>query len=535
MLTYYPDAVDFEHLQSVTNDDSWAPDNMRKYFERLERVTYLPNYIVGHGFNGWLTTSVTDLTLVLQDLQVLSMVVAAATAMGNGLAALVTTVTGVAEILLNDYNTASPGRDVAEGLYQVPMSIKSGARNGPREFILEVANAVNDDGSKKYKLDVRMQCLVSKIRFSTNGTTPKAIGVDFLDGESLYRADPRATNTEGGIPGSVDANKEIIISAGVFNTPQILKLSGVGPKEELEKWDIPVVVDLPGVGTNMQDRYEIGATNKFPRNFTLTEDCTFKLTPEEDPCLKQYQTNPIQRGVYTTSGLAMSAIKQSTAAAKDQQSITDLFMFGVPAYFKGYFPAYSTFGVADSKHFSWLTLKSHSRNNAGTVTLKSTDPRDTPEIVFNYFDTGVTANGEDELDLQAIYEGFQTNRKTFASALPLIGDSEEVWPGKSVKTEQQIKDYIKREAWGHHASCSCPIGADDDPLAVLDTRFRVRGVEGLRVVDASVFPKIPGKFIAAPIYMISEKAADIIIEDHANDVVNSTLPASKAKSYAIRR
>jgi choline dehydrogenase len=82
-----------------------------------------------------------------------------------------------------------------------------------------------------------------------------------------------------------------------------------------------------------------------------------------------------------------------------------------------------------------------------------------------------------------------------------------------VASLQQVKDFIKNEAWGHHASCSCPIGADEDPRAVLDSRFRVRGVDNLRVVDASVFPRIPGFFIVVPIYMISEKAADIILED----------------------
>jgi len=74
-----------------------------------------------------------------------------------------------------------------------------------------------------------------------------------------------------------------------------------------------------------------------------------------------------------------------------------------------------------------------------------------------------------------------------------------------------LKQFIKDEAWGHHASCTAPIGADDDPMAVLDSQFRVRGVDGLRVVDASIFPKIPGMYIALPIYMVSEKAADVII------------------------
>lgn len=151
-----------------------------------------------------------------------------------------------------------------------------------------------------------------------------------------------------------------------------------------------------------------------------------------------------------------------------------------------------------------------SRNNAGTIELRLTDPRDTLIINFNSFDSGVTANEADEKDLQAVYESMQFSRKIFDD-----GGFEEVWPGPNVTTEAELKDFIRREAWGHHACCTAAIGADEGPNAVLDSDFRVRGVDGLRVVDASVFPKIAGWYIALPIYMISEKAADVILADAA--------------------
>ena len=91
--------------------------------------------------------------------------------------------------------------------------------------------------------------------------------------------------------------------------------------------------------------------------------------------------------------------------------------------------------------------------------------------------------------------------------------AKEVQPGEENKSEQDTKEFIKNECWGHHASCSNPIGEIGDPRAVLDSEFKVQGVEKLRVVDASVFPKIPGFFVAAPIYMISEKASDAILRD----------------------
>lgn len=107
LVTIYPNAVDWENLVDVTGDDSWAPDNMRQYFKKLEKATYLPNSIIGHGFDGWLQTSLTELTLIVQDLKVVSLVLAAATAMGQSLlASLVTTVTGLGEVLLRDINVS---------------------------------------------------------------------------------------------------------------------------------------------------------------------------------------------------------------------------------------------------------------------------------------------------------------------------------------------------------------------------------------------------------------------------------------------
>jgi choline dehydrogenase len=135
-----------------------------------------------------------------------------------------------------------------------------------------------------------------------------------------------------------------------------------------------------------------------------------------------------------------------------------------------------------------------------------------PKINFNYFDTGTTTDGADTRDLDAVVKGLQIARKIAADlSLVFSANFTEVFPGTAVATEDQMRDYVKDNAWGHHASCTCPIGVDNDPMAVLDSNFNVRGVDALRVVDASVFPRIPGIFIAVPVYMISEKAADVIL------------------------
>jgi choline dehydrogenase len=199
--------------------------------------------------------------------------------MGKGiLGGIIGTIGGVGEILLRDINVQSPGRDAAEGLYQVPIAIKDGVRDGPREFVLETINAVNADGSRKYQLDLQLETLVTKVIFDTTGSKPKATGVEYLVGKSLYRADPRSGSASEGVPGSATASREVILSAGAFNTPQLLKLSGIGPAAELSSFNIPVIVDLPGVGTNMQDRYETSVIAKADSDFALIKDCTFLRT-----------------------------------------------------------------------------------------------------------------------------------------------------------------------------------------------------------------------------------------------------------------
>lgn len=152
---------DWEHIASLTNDSSWSADNMLSYFQGIEKNEYLPSSIVGHGFGGWLVTSLTSLSLVVEDLKLLSLIISAATASGKSLlGSLLTTVTGLGHILTQDIN--APGQASKPGLYQVPLSMKDSVRGGPRDFILDTASAVNADGSRKYHLDIKLNTLVSR-------------------------------------------------------------------------------------------------------------------------------------------------------------------------------------------------------------------------------------------------------------------------------------------------------------------------------------------------------------------------------------
>jgi choline dehydrogenase len=430
---------------------------------------------------------------------------------------LLGSITSLANVLLSDLNNDGPKRDSAVGLFQLPLAIDrdSSTRSSPRRFIIETASAVKADGSRRYHLDIQLNTLATKVRFDQSGGTPRAIGVEYLQGERLYAADPHQSQSNGR-PGYVAASKEVILSAGTFNTPQLLKLSGIGPRQELESFGIPVLKDLPGVGTNMQDRYEIALVAKADNGkFAISKDCNFLYDgATDDPCLDQWRSghNNLARGPYATSGAALAATLHSSTQAPGDDS--DTFIIGTPGVFNGFYPGYAYDSVVHGDRWSWLALKAHSHNNAGSVTLRSANPRDMPRIVFRSFDTGNTTDGGDAKDVQALYQGLLWARDAFNKLVPLDGGFTEVVPGPGLRDEAALKQYIKDEHWGHHACCTAAIRADNDPNAVLDSQFRVRGVQGLRVVDASAFNKIPGTFISMPLYIMSEKAADVILGRH---------------------
>ncbi|NRA68245.1 MAG: GMC family oxidoreductase N-terminal domain-containing protein [Pseudobacteriovorax sp.] len=405
-----------------------------------------------------------------------------------------------------------------EGVFQVPMSVGNredrrrgssapqGQRGGVRNYLLETE-------AKFPNLTIQTDALVSKVLFSeesTEGQTPKTRGVEIMIGEKLYKAE---RNFATGVDHEtypklvIEAKHEVILSAGAFNTPQILKLSGIGPKDELDPLGIPLVKDLPGVGANLQDRYETPVINKLRQDIPVRADCTFG--EGVDPCLDDYNRSQGRNAVYASNGALISIIKKSKEARSKNES-PDLFVFGVPGRFDGYVENYSVQGTEIADQFTWLVLKGHTNNTAGTVTLDSVDPLVPPAINFNYFAEG---NDSSQADMEGVIEGIQIARNVMRTAGRDGG--EEVFPGPDVQSKEQLQSYVAYESWGHHASCTCPIGADDDPMAVLDSKFRVRGVNGLRVVDASVFPKIPGFFIVVPIYLISEKASDAIISDYS--------------------
>lgn len=527
MITVYPHNSDWDGIAAVTGDCSWGSVQMRAYFERLECCQYSERPAAGadnpsrHGFDGWLTTNEADPKLAVTDTELIAILKAAVfetllkeihsplellRGVLDDLAAFLRHPSDPVGALVrhldpNDWQVAERS---SQGLVSIPLATRDGKRQGPREFIRQVEQQHPD------KLIIQTRALVNRVLFDDQNT---AIGVEYEIGSHLYRADPRAKDAASSGEGAEEqpaekrrafAAREVILSAGAFNTPQLLMLSGIGPREELERLGIPVRVELPGVGKNLQDRYEVGVISELDADFSLFGDGTFappEPGQEPDSALRQWMENGT--GVYSTNGAVIGIVLRS----KQADDAPDLFVFGLPSYFKGYFQHYSEELEKTKNHFTWAVLKAHTRNTAGTVTLRSSDPRDTPEINFRYFEEGTDA----EADLDAVAEGVEFVRRINRR----IGRMKEaeMLPGGTLDTPEEIRTFIRNEAWGHHASCTCKIGAADDPFAVLDSRFRVLHTRNLRVVDASVFPRIPGFFIVSAVYMISEKAFDVITED----------------------
>jgi choline dehydrogenase len=544
MITVYPHNRDWDDLAALLGDASWNADNMRRLFERLERCQYRnPDQVSRHGYDGWLGTQMADATLALGDPQLVKLVIDAAAAalvrvlirnaqgdvmrvwsiiLQHARTALMEFLAhdplaiirlGPEEILRqfvgtrldpNDWQRTTPGLD--EGVFEIPLATRQGQRNGSREFLLAIQAKYPD------RLYLETDALATRVLFQGK----KAVGVEYLKGQRLYRADrSKDFNPGPGQKKEIRVGKEVILSGGAFNTPQLLLLSGVGPAGDLKALgfkDGEIVADRTGVGKNLQDRYEVGIGVETTDNFSILAGCGFKSPTRDgepaDPCLTRWEGN--RTGLYTTNGAVLGIILRSRAERPDP----DLFIFGLPATFPGYFVGYSEGIAARTNMFTWAILKAHTNNAAGFVRLRNRDPQDTPVVNFKYFDEGNDARGE---DLDSVLAGVQFVRD-MAGLPQLAGKVRNVnflqrggLAQVDMDSDDAIRTFVKNEAWGHHACGTCRMGKPDDPGAVVDKDFRVLGVEGLRVVDASIFPKIPGMFIVTPVYMIAEKAADSIL------------------------
>ena len=595
----------------------------------------------GHGFKGWAPTNLLDpylvSTIAETDQPFIQAISRAALAALHGkwlgiqwLKHQFLKLRVVAAIDFNDINTR---RANPEGVFLIPLGIEGrtgpesedegkpgkGRRFGVREFLLNTRFKHPD------RLVIQSGAHVLRVLFDQRPgeDAPRAIGVECAIGNHLYEASPvQSPPPKESVAYFAKAQGgEIILSGGAFNTPQLLMLSGIGEASHLKGIAAsegdpaacalldangrlirnaagnPLRIDLPGVGRNLQDRYEVTVVSELDKDLATLKDISFEPGDNTDPARRQWLQD--KTGLYATNGGTLAVIRRSKPVVEAGESESDLFTFGAPAAFRGYYWNWShelfkeTLGDKQKdKHriWSWVILKAYTNNHDGTVRLRTASPFDMPEICFDVFNEKAEndrpdletklknvvdkcdalarsgkpipddlkkerceaekawADNEAKLvhskrDLAAMVDAVAFMRKVNARNPKQF--VREIQPGENIKDESsEMERWIRTQAWGHHCSCTCRIGADSwkadttklaDREAVLDSRFRVHGVNGLRVVDASIFPKIPGYFILAPIFMISEKAADTLIEDSLSQIYPAKFEADEAAAIRDRR
>jgi choline dehydrogenase len=403
--------ADFDRWQALGNE-GWSYEDVLPYFKKSENQQQGANEF--HGVGGLL--NVTD---PLAPAITSQRFVEAAEQLGYA--------------RNSDFNGV--GQEGA-GLYQ--LTIKDGKRHSAAAaFLVPILDRPN--------LTVQTGALVTRLLFE--GT--RAVGVEYLHSGRLHQ---------------VRVNREVILSAGTFDSPKLLMLSGIGNAEYLRSLAIPVVVDLPGVGQNLQDHVQV------PVAYQATQDL--------QPAL--------------TSNIAEAGLFLHTESNLD--AAPDLQFFSGPILWTP--PAYAREGVG----FAATVCLNHPQSR-GSVSLRSTSPSDSPVIRMNYL--------QNQSDVSKLVAGIKIIRQLFHSSAFDGFRGEEVAPGADVSSDEALQAYV----WEvvdtvYHPVGTCKMGID--PMAVVDPELRVRGVEGLRVVDASIMPTITTGNTNAPTIAIGEKAADLI-------------------------
>jgi choline dehydrogenase-like flavoprotein len=496
MIFVYPHNADWDGIARLTGDPTWSASSMRRYFECLENCHHRPLYRwlarlginpTRHGWKGWLPVEAAIPIEALTDRRLRRVFIESALAAIKDAPSFWQRVRWSLRGMFdpNDWRLV---RENAAGLRYLPLTTDHHRRFGTRERVLDVAKRFPD------LLTISLDTLATRVLLDDSR---RAYGVEYRKGARLYRAHIRP-NAGPGEQGTVYASREVILCGGAFNSPQLLMLSGIGPPDVLRAHGIAERVALPGVGRNLQDRYEISVVSEmdFPE-WAIYKGAEFQ---PGDAAYVKWRTRG--KGLYATNGAVLTLFTRSTTAG----ALPDLFCMALVARFDGYTPGYSASLGTDKNYLTWVVLKAHTRNTAGEITLRSADPLEPPIINFNQF-----ADGGEE-DVRAVMEGVKFVRKLNAQVQASGIASVEVLPGGSKQSDAELQEFIRDNAWGHHACGTCAIG----PLAgggVLASDFRVHHTAGLRVVDASVFPRIPGFFIASAVYLIAEKAADVILAD----------------------
>ena len=348
-----------------------------------------------------------------------------------------------------------------EGFGRMDMTIRNGVRSS-------TSNAYLKPAMSRQNLSVETHALTTRILLEGK----RAVGVEYRKGDKIHQ---------------VKAYKEVILSAGAVGSPHILLLSGIGPAAHLKEMGIEVRHDLPGVGENLQDHLEVW----------VQQACTQPIT------LKS-ALNPLSklligaRWFFFKSGLGATNHFESCGFIRSRKGLTfpDIQYHFLPA-------AMSYDGTSIPTEHGFQVHVGHNKpKSRGRITLNSADPADKPKMFFNYL--------SEEEDRAAFRACVRLSREIFAQEPLDPYRGREISPGVDLQSDDEIDNWVADTAeTALHPSCACKMGIDE--MAVVDPETKVHGIDGLRVVDSSIFPTVTNGNLNAPTIMVGEKAADIIL------------------------
>ncbi|MFO1256505.1 MAG: choline dehydrogenase [Sphingomonadaceae bacterium] len=360
--------------------------------------------------------------------------------------------------LTDDYNGFRQ-----EGFGRMDMTVRKGTRCSAAKAYLYPAR-------KRSNLTVIQHALASRVLFE--GT--RAVGVEYERHGKLHQ---------------VRAAREVLLSGGSINSVQLLKLSGIGPAEELKAVGIDVLADRPGVGANLQDHLEFYFQMACTRPVTL-----FGKANLLGKAMVGAEWLFLRRGIGASNQFESCGFIRSKAGIRYPDIQYHFFPMAIN---------YDGSSLATEHGFQAHVGPMRSKSR-GSVTLRSKDPREHPRILFNYM-----SHPDDWAEMRACV---RLTREIFQQDAFAPWRGREIQPGADCVSDEQIDAFIAQHVESAlHPSCTCKMGAKDDPMAVVDPELKVIGVEGLRVIDSSVMPSITTGNLNAPTIMIGEKGADHVL------------------------
>jgi choline dehydrogenase len=433
---------DYDDWAALPGCQGWSYDELLPYFKRSEHFE-IESGNPYHGNDGEL-----NVTHVAMKYPISEAYIAAAESIGIR--------------RLDDING-----ETQHGIGYMQVTMKNGRRWSSADAFLSA------DVRKRPNLTITLKAAARRVLLDGK----RALGVEYEDARGRVH--------------QARAKREVVLCAGAYNSPPLLELSGIGPRDVLEDLGIEVLHELPGVGANLQDHLQLWVQHGVTTKQTLSEDGKFPRVVLN-----------VFRYLFTKTGpLAFPAANVGAFVSSETG--------GRPIFQLHFTPGSGGMDengkmVATKEPGVNSTVCVIRPTSRGSVHARSRNPKDSPEIVHNYLSTA--------RDRQLSIEGFKLQRRIYGAAPFREHATDELVPGSAVQTDDEILEFWRSDSMStYHPVGTAKMGPAEDPDAVVDNELRVHGIAGLRVVDASIFPLIPSGNTHAPVVAVADRAADLLL------------------------